>query len=628
MRAKLLPAQSHLLLSALAGHDAALGRALACNTNCSVQASIYHHPSSHHLLVCMANEMQTTAKEPLHGSNTMNSLKKAFVSANNDVPFTIKLEESSDDDQVENSANGNQFVKSHHPGMFLQTSPNDDGARCIQVSSSSSLEVGNIVSPRLDPLSVQTVFRKNTFHDTMTMTTTTNPDSFRPFLSCNSCSSSMTSISENFPWGHIPLGDIQTDWATNMEEYYGYFVGLDDDEFSIEPIPLHALAAGAPVEPDDGEYYIETGNTNTNAGLALGTAVSSSAGSSEHENWPNGKVPAANNARLSSNTCLHVLAVGASTETDDGDYVASAYLRALAAGVPVEPDGCDGVENGSGASMGLDWGAAVLPTPTERETWNNSNSIPVGCNVHHSAYRPPLPSTHHVARALPEKAPRQAKKKATAALVSSTRRVPSTRKRKVQSSCNEENDSKKSKTDAVVGPDSTEMIAIKRMLIYLEQTSSDVALVRSFHNIVKESEKRHTKGQAKYKHLPGAIFERLIEQVGGEVFMPIYKASRTFEHEHINAIYQQESASGSLDYEDLTASGIEMPNLLQVAVGYGFHLARMSMLNHGHDTCEDIEELMESGAETALNMKDDERFLFWKYMVESQSVKEHLAGNF
>jgi hypothetical protein len=41
---------------------------------------------------------------------------------------------------------------------------------------------------------------------------------------------------------------------------------------------------------------------------------------------------------------------------------------------------------------------------------------------------------------------------------------------------------------------------------------------------------------------------------------------------------------------------MEMPNLLQVAVGYGFHLARMSMLNHGHDACEDIEELMESGA--------------------------------
>jgi hypothetical protein len=52
------------------------------------------------------------------------------------------------------------------------------------------------------------------------------------------------------------------------------------------------------------------------------------------------------------------------------------------------------------------------------------------------------------------------------------------------------------------------------------------------------------------------------------------------------------------------------------------------MLNHGHDACEDIEELMESGAETALNMKGDERFLFWKYMIESNSVKEHLAGNF
>jgi hypothetical protein len=530
---------------------------------------------THHLIICyMADEMQTTAKEPLQGSSTMNSLKKVPVSANNGAPFTIKLEESSN--QVENSANDQQYVTSHHhPGMFLQTAPNDDGTRCIQVSSSSSLDAGNIVSPRLDPSSVQTVFRKNAFNNTAT--TTTNTDSSRPFLSSNSSSDSLTSIPENFPWGQIPLADIQTDWGTNMEEYYGYFVGLDDD-MSIEPIPLHVLAAGAPVEPDGGEYE----------GLTLGTAVSSS--TTEHENWPSDPFSTANDARPSPYT----------------------RLRALAAGVPVEPDGGDGFENGSGDTMGLAWGAAVSPTH----------------NAQRSSYRPALPSTRPVARALPEKAPRQAKKKATAVPVSTTRRAPSTRKRKVQSSCIEERDNKKSKTDTVVGPDSTEMIAIKRMLIYLEQTSSDVALVRSFHNIVEDCKKRHTKGQAKYKHLPGAIFERLIEQVGGEVFGPIYKASRTFEHQRVKAMYPQESASGSLEYEDLTANGIGMPNLLQIAVGYGFHLARMSMLNHGQDACEDIEELMESGAETALNMKDDERFLFWKYMVESQSVKEHLAGSF
>jgi hypothetical protein len=36
-----------------------------------------------------------------------------------------------------------------------------------------------------------------------------------------------------------------------MEEYYGYFVGLDDDEFSIEPIPPAYMpcAGEAPVEP-------------------------------------------------------------------------------------------------------------------------------------------------------------------------------------------------------------------------------------------------------------------------------------------------------------------------------------------------------------------------------------------
>jgi hypothetical protein len=584
------------------------------------------------IIIYMANEMQSTAKESRQGSGTMSSLKKAFVSANNDAPVTMKLlEEICDRKVVENSTNGHHNVKSHHPSIFLQTAPSDDGARCNQVSRSSSLEVGNIISPRLDPSSLQSVFRKNTFHDTVT--TMKNPDSLRPFLSCNSgCSSSLTSITESFPWGHNnSFGDIHsTDFGIKMEEYYGYFVGIDDDEFSIEPIPLHlhALAAGAPVEPDGCAYTAEAGNEYANAGRTLGTAVSST--TTEHENWPSGSVPAANNARLSAYSRLDVLAAGAPVEVDDEDAVAITYLRALAAEAPVEPHGGDGIENGSADSMRLDWGAAVLPTPTEpeRETRSNSNSIPVGQNALHSSYRPPLPSTHPASRAQAEKALRQAKKRATAEPVSTAPRAPSTRKRKIQSSCKEESDSKKNKANTVVGPDSTEMIAIKRMLIYLEETSSDVVLVRSFHKVVEDSEKHHAKGQAKYKHLPGAIFEGLIENVGGDVFGPIYKASRTFEHERVKALYPQESASGSLEYEALTASGIGMPNLLQVAVGYGFHLARMSMLNRGHDICGDIEELMESGAETALNMKDDERFLFWKYMIDSQSVKDHLAGNF
>jgi hypothetical protein len=355
------------------------------------------------------------------------------------------------------------------------------------------------------------------------------------------------------------------------------------------------MAAGMPVEPDGGDY-VEHGNenTDTDAGLTFGAPVSPTL--TEREN-----------ARRSPFTCL----------------------RALAAGAPVEPDGIYGVDNGNGFdSTGLILGAAVSPTRTERENRPSGSAPNVG-TARRSSSRPPLPPTRPVERTLPKKNPRQAKKKTADESVPTTPRVPITRKRKAQSSGNEEEDLKKIKIDVAVGPDSTEMIAIKRMLIYLEETSSDVVLVRTFHKIVEDSEKRHAIGQAKYKHLPGAIFERLVEQVGGAVFGPIYKASRHFEHKRVKEMFPQESAPGSLEYEDLTASGIGMPNLLQVAVGYGFHLARMSMLNHGHDdTCENIQELMESGAETALSMKDDERFLFWKYMIESPSVKDHLEGNF
>jgi hypothetical protein len=191
----------------------------------------------------------------------------------------------------------------------------------------------------------------------------------------------------------------------------------------------------------------------------------------------------------------------------------------------VEPDGGDGggVENGSGDSMGLDWGAAVSLTPIERET-RPSDSISVSHNAHYSSYRPPLPSTHPVARAHAEKALRQAKKNAPAVPVSATRRAPITRKRKVQSSYNEERDSKKSKTDTAIGPDSTEMIAIKRMLIYLEQSSSDVALVRSFHNVVEDSE--NVTRRSPERHLP-VRFERLSSKSVVTSLDPSKKAFRT-----------------------------------------------------------------------------------------------------
>jgi (p)ppGpp synthase/HD superfamily hydrolase len=86
--------------------------------------------------------------------------------------------------------------------------------------------------------------------------------------------------------------------------------------------------------------------------------------------------------------------------------------------------------------------------------------------------------------------------------VSATCRAPLLASARLQSSYNEERDSKKSKTDTAGYPGLTEMIAIKRMLIYLKCGSSDVLVRSLLHNVVEDSEKRHTKGQAKYKHLP------------------------------------------------------------------------------------------------------------------------------
>lgn len=204
----------------------------------------------------------------------------------------------------------------------------------------------------------------------------------------------------------------------------------------------------------------------------------------------------------------------------------------------------------------------------------------------------------------------------------------------------------------VVGPKSTQMLSIKRMLIYLEETSdrssnadNTVAaddsveyLNKQVLAVVAECQARHVAGESKFMNLPGAIFERLVKEIGGPAFGRIYKASQDFHHPRIAAIeHAMEASAGNnetpgrcsqdLDWKKKLSASAEVgrPNLLQVAVGYGFHLARLSLMEEKLQEKQHIagvtkrsnKELFEKGAKFVLNMQEDEQVLFWKYMVES-----------
>ena len=482
-------------------------------------------------------------------TSTTTSTPKEYASWEAAVPLSTKLEES-----AEKASNNDKEPRPTAERASLQMIAFDDGTRCVQVRG-DSLGSTTIIEPRLNPDSVHSVFRSHSIDDQATRNNDrmTNYDSsHRPFLGFNSASrSSSLSVPDNFihqyQENNILLGDTRDDWESEMDDYYGYFVGPEDEDemFAIEPIPLHVLAAGAPVEADDGSFIHPE---SSHAGQMLGAVVS--------------------------------------------------------------------------------------PTVTEYESRMDCSSV-----RHTMSYCPPLPAVvlSKTVEVVPMVARRPIQQQTATTSVSTSRRTDAgTHKRTAHAPADgtEEPSNKKLKTSGVVGPDSEEMLVVERMMIYLEETCDNAQLVQTFRKVVKDCETGHAKGQVKYKHLPGAIFERLVEQVDGPTFKHIYQASRDFDHPRVRELYPDDSTMvvprSSLDYQQLTSSsGIGMPNLLQVAVGYGFHLARMSMLNHADvDESATIQELMESGAETALNMKEDERFLFWKYMIESPMVKEHLAGNF
>jgi hypothetical protein len=118
------------------------------------------------------------------------------------------------------------------------------------------------------------------------------------------------------------------------------------------------------------------------------------------------------------------------------------------------------------------------------------------------------------------------------------------------------------------------------------------------------------------------------------------------EQDEGNALNMAASPGRSSGVEELLAGGDpgtghdhhhHPPSLLEVAVGYGYHLARcrmMNMMNKNEDSSKAaaaaelsgvldpsrrVHEILEHGAQTIVRMKDQERLLFWKYM-QSESL--------
>ena len=130
-----------------------------------------------------------------------------------------------------------------------------------------------------------------------------------------------------------------------------------------------------------------------------------------------------------------------------------------------------------------------------------------------------------------------------------------------------------------------------------------------FRSIVEHCTKLHIQGTKKFHHLPGAVFEQTINAVGGSIFLSIYKDAKRLQYGRLNSGAGVESGTPSTQ-----------PELLQLAVGYGYCLAQSSTFKGRKNfpdrvKAQGIKYVAEIGAQALLNMSNETRLSFWSECV-------------
>ena len=224
---------------------------------------------------------------------------------------------------------------------------------------------------------------------------------------------------------------------------------------------------------------------------------------------------------------------------------------------------------------------------------------------------------------LPEKQPRAPQHTFTCENASFTSVKPTQKRQKTKhsnedgpSQCKKRRIVAESMDEARVGPDSWQMKKLYRMIIYLEETegSENAQHAKIFRAVVAQCDAFHRSGNAKYLHLPGAIFEEMVDRIGGPAFLQIWNESKTFEHPRLDDVFPKNEIvvvgpHATVRVIDVTDG---QPNLLQVSVAYGFNLANTMDSN---DRGASIQEVLERGAHSVLNFDETARQSFWASQI-------------
>jgi hypothetical protein len=161
------------------------------------------------------------------------------------------------------------------------------------------------------------------------------------------------------------------------------------------------------------------------------------------------------------------------------------------------------------------------------------------------------------------------------------------------------------------GPFPEAMKPIIRILLYLEQTSTDQDVVHEAFDIVQNCYDYHGGEESKIRKLTGAIFESLVEQLGQKVDLAsVLQEAQRLESPKLEAYFRRPEVCKK------PTPAPFFPTLLQLAVAYGAHSSKTNP-----EIISDLEEFVCTGAKDVVSMNSAEKVKFWKSMVEAQHAQ-------
>lgn len=169
--------------------------------------------------------------------------------------------------------------------------------------------------------------------------------------------------------------------------------------------------------------------------------------------------------------------------------------------------------------------------------------------------------------------------------------------------------------DSTVGMDSCQMGVVNKMMAYLDKLcdqgipyfngEESTVLASSFRAIITLSKVYHQQDFIKYKNLPGAIFEEAVDVMKSSTFLMLFRIATDGE--------------GSLTTS--TTPRANTVSLIEIAVGYGIHLAKQQQLGSNEKIMDvDIQTIVQTGTKDLLRMTHEERMAFWGTQILQKQV--------